>query len=75
VVDDDWLGLSLIEVAPQAQRRGLARHVMAGLAGWAAGHGARRAYLQVEADNDAALALYATLGFTTHHRYVNLATP
>src|SRR6266540_116543 len=74
-VADDWLGLSLIEVAPQAQRRGLARHVMAGLAGWAAGHEARRAYLQVEADNDAALALYATLGFTTHHRYVNLATP
>lgn len=73
VVDDDWLGLSLLEVLPSAQRRGLARHVVAALARWAAGHGARRAYLQLEDDNHAATALYAGLGFTTHHHYVNRA--
>ena len=75
VVDDGWLGLSLIEVVPRAQRRGLARQVMVALAEWAAGHGARRAYLQVEEDNTAAVARYASLGFTTHHRYVNRVAP
>ncbi|MGH3713448.1 MAG: GNAT family N-acetyltransferase [Micromonosporaceae bacterium] len=75
VVDDDWLGLSLLEVLPGARRRGLARHVVSALAEWAAGHGARRAYLQLEEDNPAATALYAGLGFTTHHRYLNRAAP
>ena len=29
-------------------------------------------YLQVAADNAPAIALYESLGFTTHHRYVYL---
>jgi N-acetylglutamate synthase len=72
VVADDgrWLGLSLVEVAPGQRRRGLAQAVSAALARWAEGLGAQRAYLQVEEDNAAALALYARLGFTTHHAYV-----
>ncbi|MQA24831.1 MAG: GNAT family N-acetyltransferase [Micromonosporaceae bacterium] len=75
VVDDGWLGLSLMEVAPHARRRGLARHVVAALAEWAAERGAERAYLQVESNNEAAIGLYASLGFTTHHTYVNRAAP
>ncbi|SIN58465.1 Uncharacterised protein [Mycobacteroides abscessus subsp. abscessus] len=39
------------------------------LLGWGAALGARRAYVQVRADNAAALALYPTLGFTEQHRY------
>lgn len=71
VVHGGWLGLSLIEVVPAARRRGLARHVVATLAAWGREVGARRAYLQVEADNTAAVALYDRLGFRTHHRYVH----
>ena len=71
VVADDgrWLGLSLVGVEPAHRRRGLARAVSAALAGWALGLGAERAYLQVEAHNTEAVALYAGLGFTTHHTY------
>jgi ribosomal protein S18 acetylase RimI-like enzyme len=71
VVDGDWLGLSLVEVVPTARRRGLARLVTRALAGWARDEGATRAYLQVEEHNEPAVALYADMGFTTHHRYVN----
>jgi GNAT superfamily N-acetyltransferase len=70
VADDGrWLGLSLIEVAPTHRRQGLGRAVMSALAGWGLGLGAERAYLQVEEHNTAAVALYESLGFTTHHTY------
>ncbi|WP_426330273.1 GNAT family N-acetyltransferase, cg3035/Rv0428c family [Mycobacteroides abscessus] len=39
------------------------------LLGWGAALGARRAYVQVRADNAAALALYPTLAFTEQYRY------
>jgi N-acetylglutamate synthase len=64
-----WLGLALIEVAPAARRTGFARHVIGGLAMWAASVGATDAYLQVDEGNEAALGLYRRLGFTTHHTY------
>jgi N-acetylglutamate synthase len=69
VVTGDWLGISLVEVAPQARRQGLARRISRALAGWAAAEGATRAYLQVEEHNTAAVELYRTLGFSTHHSY------
>ena len=61
---DRWHGISLVQSAPEARRRGLAQHVMRAMAGWAAGRGATRAYLQVEERNTAAISLYASLGFT-----------
>ena len=64
---DDWVGFRGIDVAPAHRRRGLAREVMAALVDWAAERGASTAYLQVLADNAPALALYAGLGFRTHH--------
>ena len=67
---DRWLGVSLLQTAPHARRRGLGQHVMHGLARWAAQRGATRAYLQVEERNTAAVALYGTLGFSTHHTYL-----
>jgi GNAT superfamily N-acetyltransferase len=65
-----WLGLARLTVAPSARRRGLAQELIGALAAWADGLGATDAFLQVMDDNTAALACYAGLGFTTHHRYV-----
>ena len=64
-----WLGLTAVEVVPDARGRGLGRHVVAGLAVWAARHGAHEAYLQVAESNLAALATYRRVGFTEHHAY------
>lgn len=69
VVVDGWLGLSAIEVAPHARRRGLAVAITQALLAWGSTQGAERVYLQVEADNASARALYAQLGFRTQHRY------
>jgi ribosomal protein S18 acetylase RimI-like enzyme len=68
-----WLHVALVETAPAARRRGLARRVSLALFGWGAGRGATRAVLQVEEHNTAAVDLYAGLGFTTHHTYVTYA--
>ncbi|MER8183562.1 GNAT family N-acetyltransferase [Kitasatospora sp. NPDC094015] len=64
-----WACFGAVEVAPDARRRGLATTVMAALAARAAEEGARGGFLQVEADNAAALALYDRMGFTTSHTY------
>jgi ribosomal protein S18 acetylase RimI-like enzyme len=64
-----WLGVTAVEVAPAARRRGLGSHVVAGLATWAAGLGADDAYLQVEESNTGAQAAYRRLGFGDHHSY------
>jgi ribosomal protein S18 acetylase RimI-like enzyme len=64
-----WLGLTFIETAPQARRRGLARGAIGSLARWAQERGAIRAFLQVSDNNTAALALYDSLGFRAHHWY------
>ena len=69
VVDDGWLGVAGVEVAPDARRRGLASAVMSALWSWGREQGAARSYLQVESDNAAALALYAAQGYWRHHDY------
>jgi N-acetylglutamate synthase len=68
-VDDGWLGISAVEVDPDHRRAGHAATMMRALTAWGAQHGARRAYVQVAADNTAALALYAGLGYWHHHDY------
>jgi len=74
-VDGDWLGLHDIWVSPDARRQGLSQRVLAELVDWGASLGATTAYLQVRADNAAALRLYERLGFVTHHAYRYLAAP
>jgi GNAT superfamily N-acetyltransferase len=64
-----WLGLTAVVVVPGARRRGLATRLVTALAGWAAGHGATDAYLQVLASNTAAQSAYRKLGFADHHYY------
>ena len=64
-----WLGVTALEVLPSARRRGLGSHVMRGLAEWAADHGARSIYLQVDTANEVAVSFYDRLGFYRHHQY------
>ncbi|WP_369146340.1 GNAT family N-acetyltransferase [Streptomyces sp. R44] len=69
VVDGRWAGFMAVEVDPGQRRRGLATSVMTALARQALDEGASAAWLQVEADNDGARALYDGMGFAPHHHY------
>lgn len=71
-----WLGVSSVRVADAQRRQGHARTLCAALMNWGAEHGATRCYVQVLADNTAAIGLYESLGFTLHHRvrYVDAET-
>ncbi|MDP9118540.1 MAG: GNAT family N-acetyltransferase [Actinomycetota bacterium] len=68
-VDDDWLGITAVEVAPAQRRTGLASALMSALWRWGEAAGARRSHLEVSADNEAAVALYSRLGYWVHHDY------
>jgi N-acetylglutamate synthase len=75
VVDGRWAGFAAVEVDPRQRRRGLATVVMAALARRALEEGASAAWLQVEADNAGARALYAGMGFGAHHAYHHYREP
>lgn len=75
VVDGRWAGFGAVEVDPGLRRRGLATVVMAALAARALDEGASAAWLQVEADNAGARALYAGMGFGAHHAYHHYREP
>ncbi|MEU7765853.1 GNAT family N-acetyltransferase [Nocardia sp. NPDC049190] len=64
-----WVGLSCVAVAPAHRRHGLGSLVCAELIRWGSTRGATHAYLQVEATNAAARAMYRELGFVEHHSY------
>lgn len=68
-VENSWAYLADLMIAPPHRRRGLAQIMMAATTQWAAERGASVMALQVLADNEAALALYADLGFERHHAY------
>jgi ribosomal protein S18 acetylase RimI-like enzyme len=67
---EDWVALSCLVVAQAARRRGLGRFLTVRALDEGVRRGARRAFLQVEADNTAAAALYTALGFQPAERYV-----
>jgi len=75
VVTEPWAGLAAVEVDPEQRRRGLATGMVGALARWAQGRGARWCYLQVEPDNEPALALWRRYGFRVHHAYHYLVPP
>lgn len=52
-----------IGVAPEWQRRGIARHMVEGLVRAAKRAEVKRLFLEVAADNDAAITFYERLGF------------
>ncbi|ASF11198.1 putative acetyltransferase [Nocardia brasiliensis NBRC 14402] len=64
-----WIGLTCVAVAAEHRRKGLGSLVCAELIRWGHSRGATHAYLQVEAGNSAAIALYRELGFLEHHTY------
>jgi len=74
-VGQGWLGVTAVTVADQHRRRRYGTWLMSELATWGAQHGARWIYLQVAADNAAALQLYERLGFHHHHDYRYRAGP
>ncbi len=74
-VQGDHMGLFDVLVMPRARRRGLARKVTESLYAWAWRHGARFAYLQVVATNEAAMPLYAAQGFRTVYDYEYVVPP
>jgi GNAT superfamily N-acetyltransferase len=70
VVDGPWIGVSCVATDAARRGRGSARRVLGALATWGVAHAARIAYVQIEADNAAALRLGAAAGLETayHHR-------
>jgi ribosomal protein S18 acetylase RimI-like enzyme len=69
VCERGWSGVFCMAVDPAARRRGVARAVLRALVAWSREQGAGALYLQVESDNAAAQALYASMGFTRSHGY------
>ncbi len=65
----DLVGLFDVFTAPHARGRGLARGLCTRLLQQAHTEGAQISYLQVEADNRAARAVYHALGFADVYRY------
>lgn len=75
VCERGWLGLfSLATLAPW-RRRGFSGALLQELAAWGAQHGAERAYLQVEEENQVARRIYAKLGFLALDAYHYRAAP
>ncbi len=68
-IDGEWAGILSMKTQPEARRRGVASTVIRQLADSAMEQGAQRGWLQVQADNIAAVTLYERLGFETAHRY------
>ncbi|MEV6431121.1 GNAT family N-acetyltransferase [Nocardia sp. NPDC051463] len=64
-----WVGLTCVAVAAAHRRHGLGSLVCAELIRWGHTRGATHAYIQVEADNAAAMAMYRDMGFVEHHAY------
>jgi ribosomal protein S18 acetylase RimI-like enzyme len=62
-------GIFLMRTAPEARRQGHARRILAALLAQAAAWRTRNAFLQVDADNASAIALYESEGFTTLSTY------
>lgn len=62
-------GLFEVGTYPPIRRQGHARKIVASAMKWARKQGATTAWLQVEADNEAAVALYRAFGFDEVYRY------
>ena len=61
---------SRLFVNPSFRGKGVAKNLMNNLLSAAVSDGATKVALQVDNENGAALALYQSMGFTTHHKFV-----
>ncbi len=73
--EDELVGLYDVVTAPPARRRGLSRQLCAHLMARAHAQGARVGYLQVDAANQPARAVYQRLGFADAYSYHYRALP
>ena len=71
----EWGGLYAVATRPEARRRGLARDLARALAHAASAPGVTALWLQVVAENAAAHALYASLGFRRASGYSYWSRP
>jgi hypothetical protein len=69
VRDGDLAGLFEVATDESQRGRGHGRRTLLSALKWAHSQGARTAWLQVEADNEAAIRLYRSLGFAEVYRY------
>jgi GNAT superfamily N-acetyltransferase len=63
------IGRAALTEAPDGKRWVIGSLICGDLLSWGRQNGATHAYLQVSAENSAAIALYERLGFVEHHRY------
>lgn len=68
-VADTLAGVFLMRTVPDARRQGHALHILRSLMQWASENGATHAFLQVDAVNAPAVALYEHEGFTALTTY------
>jgi len=68
-IADGWAGITAVEVSGARRRSGLGRALTSAICAEGAARGARRVFLQVEADNLPARTLYERCGFRYSHRY------
>lgn len=68
-VAGDTVAISSVGTLPEHRGRGLGTEVLRALEAWGAGVGARRAALQVETGDGAALEWYRRLGYAERYRY------
>jgi ribosomal protein S18 acetylase RimI-like enzyme len=69
VLQDGWLGLYDIVVAPEHRRKGYGEQVVRDLLAWGKQVGAHSTYLQVMLNNPAGLSLYAKVGYRQAYTY------
>lgn len=74
-LEDGLAGVHDMVTATNHQGRGLATTIVNELLTWAWEHGAAHAYLQVDAGNAPALAVYRKFGFATAYTYHYCARP
>jgi GNAT superfamily N-acetyltransferase len=67
---DSWSIVTRVFVHPSFRGKGVARILMGNLLAAAKGDGATKVALQVDNENGAALALYQSMGFRVHHKFV-----
>lgn len=75
ITDNDLAGILDVAVAPDQRRRGIGLDLVATALRHTQHKGARTGWLQVEAANEAGLALYRRLGFREAYRYRYRAPP
>ena len=69
MLEDGIAGVFSMATSPEMRKRRVASALLARLLTWAWEHGAGHAYLQVDAKNEPALAVYRRFGFATAYTY------